>query len=48
MMTLKVLNPEKIRELREQRLAGKEVNVSEVTKELFDKKEEEKEETQAA
>ncbi|MCR5261635.1 MAG: HNH endonuclease [Candidatus Gastranaerophilales bacterium] len=48
MMTLKVLNPEKIRELREQRLAGKEVNVSEVTKEIFDKQEEEREETQAA
>lgn len=34
-MVLKVLNPEKIKELREQKLAGKEVNVSEVTKEIY-------------
>lgn len=34
-MILKVLNPEKIKELREQKLAGKEVNVSEVTKEIY-------------
>ena len=34
-MVLKVLNPEKIQELREQKMAGKEVNVSEVTKEIY-------------
>lgn len=38
-MTLKVLTPEKIKELREQKLAGKEVNVSEITKELFENEE---------
>ena len=47
-MTLKVLNPEKIRELREQKMAGKEVNVSEVTKEIYDNKEEKEQEEQAA
>lgn len=34
-IVLKVLNPEKIQELREQKMAGKEVNVSEVTKEIY-------------
>lgn len=45
-MTLKVLNPEVIRELREQKQAGQDVNVSEVTKELFG--DEEKEYSQQA
>lgn len=38
-MTLKVLTPEKIKELRELKNSGKEVNVSEVTKELFGEEE---------
>ena len=47
MMKLKVLNPEKIQELREMKAQGQEVNVSEVTKELFDT-ENQQEETQEA
>lgn len=39
-MTLKVLTPEKIKELRELKNSGHEVNVSEVTKEIFGESEE--------
>ena len=44
-MTLKVLTPEKIKELREMKLAGKEADVSKVTQEIFG--EEEAEENQS-
>lgn len=46
-MTLKVLNPEKIKELREMKQAGKEVNVSEITKEIYGNEEEAKSEKAA-
>lgn len=46
-MTLKVLTPEKIKELREMKMAGKEVNVSEITDEIFGEQKEEKSEKAA-
>ena len=46
-MTLKVLNPETIKELRERKQAGEDVNVSEVTAEIYGEDKEEKTEEAA-